>query len=360
MNKKICVIAAALASSLLLSACGSKAYLKDIKAEKYVTLGAYVGLKATADKPEVTQEMVDSYIAQMLASKTEKIPVTDRPVQEGDVANIDFAGYKDGVAFEGGTGAGFDLTIGSGQFIDGFESGLIGAKVGEKRSLNLTFPDPYSNPDLAGQPVVFEVTVNSISESRTPELTDELVQQLGSEGYNVGGAKTAAELTKWVKTTFEEAAQSSYDTEIEDSLADQLLESSSFQTPPEEMVKRLAANIEQNANARAASANMTLAQYMQAYQGMDETAYRAFFDEEALKAAKIFIMYQAIADKEGLAPTKEEIAEKTSELMKRYGYANEAEMKQKGADMEAIAEDVMRQNVVDFLKENGSIEATKE
>lgn len=359
MKRKVCVAAAVFASSLFLTACGSKEYLKDIKAEKYVTLGTYTGIEATADKPEVPEDAVDNYIYNnYLGPKAEKVPVTGRAVQEGDVANIDFVGYHDGTAFEGGTGTGFDLTIGSGQFIEGFEEGLIGANIGETRDLNLTFPDPYTNPDLAGEDVVFEVTVNSISENKAPELTDELVKQLGEDGYNTGGAQTAQELNDWVYSLYEQSAQSTYDNEIETAMASTIMENSTFKDPPEEMVKRFTASIENNMNARASSLGMTLAQYMQLYQGMDETAYRAAFEEEGVRMTKQYIMYQAIADKEGLMPTEEEISGEMSALMTIYGYASEEEL-QKSVDVESLREDLMRKKVVAFLKENGNIQATE-
>lgn len=359
MKRKICVAAAVLSASLLLTACGSKEYLKDIKAEKYVTLGEYKGLTATANKQEVPDDLVESYITEnFLAPRAEKVSVTDRPVQEGDVVNIDFAGYLDGVAFEGGTAAGYDLTIGSGQFIAGFEEGLIGANIGDQVSLDLNFPDPYTrNPDLSGKPVVFEVTVNSITESKNPELTDELVQELSAAGYNVEGSQTADELRKWVRDSYEQVVQSSYDSAIESQLASQIMESSTFQDPPEEMVKRFTDSIENNVKVRALSLNMTLAQYMQRYEGVDEAGYRALFDEEGLRMTKQYIMYQAIADKEGLAPTKEEISEEMSAMMTLYGYASEEELKN-SVDLEAVEEDVMRKKVVAFLKENGNIQAT--
>ena len=271
--------------------------------------------------------------------------MTGRAVQEGDVANIDFVGYHDGTAFDGGTGTGFDLTIGSGQFIEGFEEGLIGANVGETRDLNLTFPDPYTNPDLAGEDVVFEVTVNSISENKAPELTDELVKQLGEDGYNTGGAQTVQELNDWVSSLYEQSAQSTYDNEIETAMASTI------------MVKRFTTSIENNMNARASSLGMTLAQYMQIYQGMDETAYRAAFEEEGVRMTKQYIMYQAIADKEGLMPTEEEISGEISALMTIYGYASEEELK-KSVDVESLREDLMRKKVVAFLKENGNIQET--
>lgn len=359
MKRKICVTAAVLSVSLLLTACGSKEYLKDIKAEKYVTLGEYKGLKATADKSEVPESLVEKYIEEnLLAPKAEKIPVTDRAVQTGDVVNIDYAGYRDGVAFEGGTAAGYDLTIGSGQFIAGFEEGLIGAKVGEQRSLDLSFPDYYPrNPDLEGQPVVFEVTVNSIAELKNPELTDELVKQLSAEGYNVGTSQTAEELKAWVRDTYERAVQTNYDSAIETQIASQIMESSTFQEPPEEMVKRFTESIENNVNVRAASLNMTLAQYMQLYEGVDEEGYRKLFQEEGLRMTKQYMMYQAIADREGLAPTKEEIAEEKSAMMSLYGYVSEEEWK-KNMDETAFEEDLMRKKVVAFLIENGDIQAT--
>ncbi len=358
MKRKICVVAAVFASSLFLTACGSKEYLKDIKAEKYVTLGAYTGIEATVNEPKVPEGAVDSYIYDnYLAPKAEKVPVTGRAVQEGDVANIDFVGYHDDVAFEGGTGADFDLTIGSGQFIEGFEEGLIGANIGDTRSLNLTFPDPYKNPDLAGEDVVFEVTVNSISESKAPALTDALVKQLGEEGYNVGGAQTAQELNDYVYNLYDQSVQSTYDNEIETAMASTIMENSTFQDPPEEMVQRFITSIENNMSARASSIGMSLAQYMQLYQGLDAAGYRTLFDEEGLRMAKQYIMYQAIADKEGLVPTEEEVAGEISALMTIYGYTSEEELK-KSVDVESLKEDLMRKKVVAFLKENGNIHET--
>lgn len=358
MKRKICVVAAVFASSLFLTACGSKEYLKDIKAEKYVTLGAYTGIEATVNKPEVPEGAVESYIYDnYLEPKAEKTPVTGRAVQEGDVANIDFVGYHDGTAFDGGAGTGFDLTIGSGRFIEGFEEGLIGANIGEKRSLNLTFPDPYTNPDLAGEDVVFEVTVNSISESRAPELTDELVKQLGEEGYNIGGAQTAKELNDYIYNLYDQSVQSTYENEIENAMASTIMENSTFQEPPEEMVQRFITSIENSMSVRASSIGMSLMQYMQLYQGLDEAGYRALFDEEGMRMAKQYIMYQAIADKEGLVPTEEEVAGEVSALMSDYGYTSEEEL-EKSVDMESLKEDLMRKKVIAFLKENSNIHET--
>lgn len=140
-------------------------------------LGEYKGI--SVDYPDTTVDAADieSEIDYFLSGLEEAVEVTDRPIQEGDSVDIDYAGYRDGVAFEGGTGNNPELVIGSGQFIPGFEEGLIGVSVGETVSLDLTFPENYGNADLAGAAVVFEVTVNSITEYVIPELTDELVAE---------------------------------------------------------------------------------------------------------------------------------------------------------------------------------------
>lgn len=359
MKRKIYVLAVMLVSSLFLTACGSKEYLKDVKAEKYVTLGDYMGIEASVEKMEVPADAVDTYIEEnFLAPKAEAAPVTGRPVQEGDVVNIDFVGYQDGVAFDGGTGTDFDLTIGSGRFIEGFEDGLIGANEGDQVSLDLSFPDPYTpNPDLSGAPVVFEVTVNSISENKLPELTDELVKQLSAEGYQVGTCQTAAELREWVRDLYEQSAQSTYDNQVETALASTIMDNSTFKELPEEMVERFTKSVENTMSARAASVGMTLAQYMQLYQGMDEAGYKAAFQENGERMAKQYMMYQAIADREGLAPTEEEISKEASALMTVYNYSSEEELA-KSVDMEAFKEDLMRKKVVAFLIENGNIQTT--
>jgi trigger factor len=148
----------------------------DYVVDDYIKLGQYKGVEV--DKVEVasvTDSDITNKINSDLASKNTTEEVTDRTdVRKGDIVNIDYEGLKDGVAFDNGTATGADLTIGSGQFIPGFEDQLVGAKVGDKLDVNVTFPADYPNaPDLAGQPVVFKVTINSIKKSVTPELNDE-------------------------------------------------------------------------------------------------------------------------------------------------------------------------------------------
>ncbi|MDO4268410.1 MAG: trigger factor [Eubacteriales bacterium] len=140
-------------------------------------LGTYKGVEVTKESTEVTDEELESRIQSILQANPEYVEV-DRPAREGDTVNIDYVGMKDGVAFDGGTAEGYPLELGSGQFIDGFEDGLIGAEKGSELSLNLTFPENYSNADLAGQAVVFDVTVNSVEEKKDAVLDDNFVQRI--------------------------------------------------------------------------------------------------------------------------------------------------------------------------------------
>ena len=353
-GRKPVVLAAVLAVAALLCACGNKEYLKDIKAANYVTLGNYIGIEASAAEPVVEDGLVDMYIQYyILPSYATTEEVTDRAVESGDTVNIDYVGYQDGVAFEGGTAAGYNLTIGSHQFIDGFEDGLVGAKTGETKTLNLKFPDPYdNNPDLAGAPVVFEVTVNSISRQKLPELTDEFVQSLGMEGCS-----TEKDLRDYVHNSFYDNAVQTYETTIENTLTNTIMADCTFKEPPAKMIDRFEKNIKDAMSSQAAVQNMTLTDYMKNYYGMSAEEYEKRFRTDALTAAQQYIMFQAIADAENLNPTNEQIDEEVKSRVEAYNIESEKAYRE-SADMEMLKEQLMKKNVMRFLKENGKIETT--
>lgn len=346
---KIRLVAALGAAAVLLTACGSKEYLKDIKAEKYVTLGTYTGIEVEEKEPAVADGVVDSYINYILAQKATTKEVTGRAVQEGDVVSIDYAGYQDGVAFDGGTGS-YDLTIGSGSFIDGFEDGLIGHEVGEKISLDLTFPDPYqNNPDLAGKPVVFEVTINAISESETPELNDEFVAGLAIENVS-----TVDEFRDYVYNIFYQDAQSTYDNTVKADITDKIMAGCTFEKLPDEMIDRYYNGLVDEMTALAKNQNMTLVDYLNRYYGLDATTYEDKLKEIALTRGQQYVMMQAIADKEGIQITDEDVDQEIQRRVEAYGYASADEYK-KSTDVEALKEYLLANKVMDFLIENANI-----
>ena len=346
---KIRLVAALGAAAVLLTACGSKEYLKDIKAEKYVTLGTYTGIEVEEKEPAVADGVVDSYINYILAQKATTKEVTGRAVQEGDVVSIDYAGYQDGVAFDGGTGS-YDLTIGSGSFIDGFEDGLIGHEVGEKISLDLTFPDPYqNNPDLAGKPVVFEVTINAISESETPELNDEFVAGLAIENVS-----TVDEFRDYVYNIFYQDAQSTYDNTVKADITDKIMAGCTFEKLPDEMIDRYYNGLVDEMTALAKNQNMTLVDYLNRYYGLDASTYEDKLKEIALTRGQQYVMMQAIADKEGIQITDEDVDQEIQRRVEAYGYASTDEYK-KSTDVEALKEYLLANKVMDFLIENANV-----
>lgn len=349
MKKRIRLTAAVMASAILLSACGSKEYLKDIKADKYVTLGNYTGIEVEENEPVVADGLVDSYINYVLSAHAESVEVTDRAVQEGDTVSIDYAGYRDGVAFDGGTGSN-DLTIGSHSFIDGFEDGLIGHNIGENVTLNLKFPDPYeNNPDLAGKPVVFEVTINAIKVKEIPELDDAFVQSLGLEQ-----CQTVQEFKDYVYNTFYQDAVNTYENSIKNSITDSVMANCTFKEIPDEMVDRYYNTLIAGMTTQAASQGMTLDQYMSSYYRMDAATYPGKLRENALTTTQQYVMFQAIADAEGITVSEEEIQEEVDSRVESYGYES-AEAFEANTDMETFKEYLMAEKVMAFLMENAVI-----
>lgn len=351
MKKKITLLAAVVLTAGMLSACGKDAaYLSEIKASDYVTLGEYKGIEVTQPEPEVTDEYVESYIEYLRSQRTVTVEVTDRTtVQEGDTVNIDYTGYRDGVAFEGGTAQGDNLTIGSGRFIDGFEDGLIGTSVGETVTLELSFPADYTNAELAGAAVTFDVTVNSISVSETPELTDELVQEFG-----IAECSTVEELRAYVYDAFYAEAVGLYEDAVASDITQAVMANSIFSEPPEKMVKRYQDVLIESMTAQASAYGVDLDTFMLNYYGMDTESYLAVFQEDATTMAEQYIMFQAIADAEGLNPTNEEVTAAMEEEALSFGYES-LEAFQEEVGEEVFYEYLISETAMEFLKENAVI-----
>lgn len=353
MKKKIAILAVTAMLAGMLTGCSKNAtYLSEITAKDYVTLGEYKGIEVTVEEPAVADEYVDAYIDYVLSQNAVSTDITDRPVEEGDVVNIDYAGYKDGVAFDGGTAQGQTLEIGSGRFIPGFEDGLIGANIGDEVSLDLTFPEDYTNEELAGAAVTFEVKINGISVVEVPELNDEYVQGLGIEGCS-----TAQEYRDYIYEIFYADAVSTYNRTLKSEITDAVLANCVFKEIPEKMVDRYYDVVTDSMSAAAVSYNMDLATYMQSYYGLDAESYPETFREEAKNMAQQYIMLQAIADVEDLNLTEEEIAQSMEEKAASYGYESVEQFKEE-TDTETFGEYLMAEKVMEFLIDNAVINTT--
>lgn len=322
---------------------GPEAYLSGINVADYVTLGEYKGIEVSVDAPVVTDEYMDSYIDYVLQSNMVTTEITDRPVEEGDIVNIDYEGKIDGVAFDGGTAQGYDLTIGSGTFIDGFEDGLIGAETGETVDVNVTFPENYQGEEVAGKDAVFTVTVNSISVETLPELTDEFVQ-----GLDVG-VNTVEEYRQYAYDLLMEEEQATHDSNAEIAVLEAVMAGSQIQDPPEDMTNRYYNRIIDNMTYYASLYGYDLETFL-SMQGTSEDAIR----ESAAQAGQEIIVMQAIADAEGLSVTDEELDAEIETNAGSLGY-DDVEEYRASLDVEGYREYMMSEKVLNFLLENAVV-----
>ncbi len=275
--------------------------LDDIKVEECVTLGNYKGLEVTVPAVVVTDAEVEEHMQLIFNSNmTAENGITDRAVETGDTVNIDYEGKKDGVAFGGGTAADQQLVIGSGSFINGFEDGLIGVKPGETVDLNLTFPDPYQNAELAGQPVVFTVTVNYIYPG-VDEYTDEAVASWENKNF-----ATVEEMRQFSYDYLYGQAQAYSEYAKEELVVQAFIDQCQFGELPADYVAQCRANLQESAEINASMYNTDLETWCYYAYGVDAAT---FLESQSVAYAKNLIAFQAVANQEGLVMTDEELEE---------------------------------------------------
>ena len=336
------------------------AYLSGINAADYVELPAdYASLTVEVEPAtEVSDEEVESKINEVRESKRELQEVDGRTtVEEGDIANIDYVGRIDGEEFAGGSDTGYDLTIGSGSFIDGFESGLIGHEVGETVTLELTFPENYSDTTKAGVAAEFDVTINSIQEYNIPELTHEFVAELGSmdEFGNVIGS--VDEFRTYVRNYLIESNESQYTQRLEEAIKSALAEKSTFkQEVPSAMVERVTESMVQELTTYAMQYGLDLGTLMQLAYGSTQEGYLDDIRAMAKESVQRVIILKAIGDKEKLVMTDDEFqAELETAVNSASGYTSVNDVPRE--DVEAYREVLDRQAILDFLKSKTKVVA---
>lgn len=327
MKKKIFTIFV-LAGMLGLTGCGNKDG-NDVNPNKYVTLGEYEGLQVEVPVTKVTDETVKAQMEQELnyyveyANLFEYDEITDRTdVKDGDMVNIDYKGLLDGEAFEGGTATGHNLSIGSNSFIDGFEEGLIGKNVGEDVSLNLTFPEDYTgNADLAGKAVVFEVKINGIYDASTakkPEFNDAFISKLAQKANM--SFTTMDEYQEDVKGYLEEQAESGNKSAKTKAVWDAVYAACEVKEPPQSMVDTLKQSVYDNAESYAKQSGVEMAEFIKSNMGMTEEEFEKEANDAAVASAKENLVMKAIAKKEDLKVTDDELKESVKTDASTYGY----------------------------------------
>lgn len=339
----LCLVAA------MLTGCGGN---NKINALDYVELGQYKDLPVTKMSTAVSEEDIDLQIMRLASAGATTEKITDRDVvQEGDVANIDYVGSIDGVEFEGGSAKGYDLEIGSHVFIDGFEEGLVGAKVGDTVDVNVTFPDQYvNNEDLAGKPALFKVTVNYISAKLVPELTDEYVSERTS-----GQFSTVEDFRQYLREQTEKSLKSYSDSNMNTQLMTQIMDNATLkQDVPAEYIEEKKQSMIRTAKSNAEAYGVSYEEYLSSYLQMDEATFMSTIDESTDDICLQSLVIEAIALTEGIEVTKDEIAQQIADLMAEYGYDNKKDLLNV-IDEADIADNLLEEKVSAFLIENADI-----
>ena len=318
----------------------------DYKALDYVTLGKYKGLEVTLESADVTDEEIDQQIVSDLSSSDKMEEVKEGTVESGDVANIDYEGKLNGEAFEGGTDKGYDLTIGSGSFIDGFEDGLIGKKIGETVDLNLTFPENYGSTELAGKDVVFTVTINSVK--RAPELTDALVAEISDE------YKTVEEYRNSIKEQLETQNKSDQHTQELNDLVAAAYENATVNDYPQEMIDYQLESVTSYYKSYAEQYGMEYADFLEQQVGMTEEEFVKQMTETVKKSLGQEMVLRAIAETENVEISDEKFQEKASEYAQQMGSTDvDAFIKQYGKS--TIMASILQDEAVDILEKNAVV-----
>lgn len=346
-----CVLAMVFAVSAV-TGCGSseeKAESFDtVDPAKYVTLGEYKGLAIEAEDTTVSDGDVESNIQSTLSDKGGLKEVTGRAAVMGDTVNIDYVGTRDGVAFDGGTGN-YDLKLGSGSFIPGFEEGVVGMKVGEEKDIPLTFPEDYHAEDLAGAKVNFHVTVNKISEDDAPELTDEFVRSLDN------GTSTVEEYKEYVRNQLTEEKESSAKANAESELLRKAVDNASCDTDklPQWLISQNAAEFRSSTESYVSQYGMTLDDYL-TQMGSDVDTFNKQADEYGLEKAKSDLVVLSIAKAEGLEVSDKEMEDYYSEYAQNYNATVDQVKKMIPAD--ELKKYLLQQDVMDYLYDNARIQ----
>ena len=299
-----------------------------------VTLGDYKGLTVEADQQKLTDEMVDARIAQDQDKASRIVDVEDRPVQEGDTVNLDYAGTVDGVAFEGGTAQNQTLKIGSKQFIPGFEEQMIGMNIGEEKDLNVKFPDDYHAEELKGKDAVFHVKVNGIQVTEKPELDDDFAR-------DVSEFDTFAEYKQSIVDELTKQIEKNNDATIQNALVAKAAENAQMDIP-QAMIEDQADYMVRDMSMRMSYQGISMEDYMK-YTGQTAEDLKKMYLPEAETRVRNELVIEAIRKAEGIEPTDEDVEKEIAEQAERMG-RDAAEFKKSLTDEQK-----------DYLKDSAAI-----
>lgn len=312
--------------------------------EPEVEVANYSGIEVEKNSTEVTDELINEEIEKVRERNSRMITVEDRAAEDGDIAVIDFEGFLDGEAFEGGKGENFNLKLGSGQFIPGFEEQIVGHKADEEFSINVTFPEDYQAEELKGKAAEFKIKLHEIKVKELPEVDDEFVKDV-SDKETLDEYK--AELSEQIKSRLENEAER----DVDNKLIDAVIENMSGDVP-EAMYDNQVNDMLREFDMRLRSQGMDMATYLQ-YTGMDADAVKAMYKPEAEKRVKLRLALQAIAKKENLTADENDIENEYNKLAEAYKM--DVEKVKAAISTEGLAEDIMVDKAMQFVRDNAVV-----
>ena len=305
-----------------------------------VKLGEYKSLKGKMLDTEATDEDVENELKSMQDRNSRLVTVEDRESQMGDTCDINFEGFVDGVAFEGGKGENYPLELGSNSFIPGFEEQVAGHKTGDEFDVNVTFPEQYE-PSLAGKDAVFKCKINEIKTKELPELDDEFAK-------DVSEFDTLDELKADLKKQISERKEANAKTDYENQLIEQVVENMEVEIP-ECMNKQKCDEMIQDYSYRLQMQGLDLNTYLQ-YLGQTMEQFREQFMDGAKQQVKVKLALDAIVKAENIEATEEEIAEEIAKLAEQYNM--EADKIKAAVPQEQLTDDIVTRKAVDFVVDN--------
>ncbi|MBQ9108869.1 MAG: trigger factor, partial [Oscillospiraceae bacterium] len=312
-----------------------------------VSVKDYKGIKAEKVVATVSDEEMEGELTRLREQAGRMIDIDDRAAQEGDTANINFEGFADGVAFEGGKGENYPLILGAGQFIPGFEEQIVGKAIGEEFDVNVTFPEEYHAPELAGKPATFKCKLNSLKMRELPELDDEFAKDISE-------FDTLEELKKDISAKILERKEERAKADLENDLVSAIIEKMEGEIP-QVMIDNRCEDMVQDFGYRLQSQGLNLETYFQ-YTNSNVDAMKASFAEQATRQVKVRLALEKIAELEALTVADEEVEEYIANMAKDYGM-DVAKLKEllPASETKNIVEELKVQKAIDLVRENAKV-----
>lgn len=312
--------------------------------EPTMEIDGYKGITVEKKSTEVTEELIDKEIEQVRERNSRLVSVEDKAAENGDTAVIDFEGFVDGEAFDGGKAEGYNLSLGSGNFIPGFEEQIVGHKAGEEFTIDVSFPEEYQAEELKGKDAQFKIVLHEVKVKELPEVDDEFVQDVSEK-------ETVAEYREELRETVAKRLQDEAEKDVDDQISNKLMELLEGEIP-DAMYENQTNDMVRDFEMRLRSQGMDMQTYMQ-YMGMDVNALKSMYRDEAEKRVKLRLALETIAKKENIEVTDADLEDEYAKMAEAYKM--DADKVKAAVPAESLTEDIKVQKALDLVKNSAEM-----